>query len=99
MLNHGWLGGFAYLALVGATLVAGFRCVFIRTPWQGPLIALYASFVGLALESLVVDTDHSRLYFQLLGVVWGLIAASLMHYRTARLVTTESFRLAMSARR
>jgi hypothetical protein len=81
MLNHGWMGGITYIALVLTTFVAGLRCAFIRTPWQGPLIALYASYVGLALESLIVDTDHSRLYFQLLGVLWGLIAMTVKFRR------------------
>ena len=80
-LNHGWIGGLAYIGLVLTTLIAGFQCALDRTPWQTILIALYASYVGLAAESFIVDTDHGRLYYQLIGVIWGLIAATLIRRR------------------
>ena len=83
-LNHGWVGGFAYIALTILTLIAGLRCSLVRTPWQTMMIAMYGSFVGLALESFIVDTDHFRLYFQLLGIVWGLIAATVNFQRDSR---------------
>jgi hypothetical protein len=83
-LNHGWIGGFAYIGLTIGTLIAGFRCSLVRTPWQTILIALYTSYIGLALESFIVDTDHFRLYFQLIGVVWGLIAATMSFQRSQR---------------
>ncbi|MGE3150878.1 MAG: O-antigen ligase domain-containing protein, partial [Pseudorhodoplanes sp.] len=84
-VNHGWIGGFAYIGLVLTTIYAGFRFSLVRTPWQGPLIALYCSFIGLAAESFIVDTDHGRLYYQLLGVVWGLIAATIKFQISAHL--------------
>jgi hypothetical protein len=76
-LNHGWLGGVAYVGLVLTTVIVGFRCALIRTPWQTVLIALFASYIGLAMESFIVDTDHGRLYYQLIGIIWGLIAATI----------------------
>jgi hypothetical protein len=83
-LNHGWIGGFAYIALTLLTLIVGLKCSLVRTPWQTMMIALYGSFIGLALESFIVDTDHFRLYFQLLGIVWGLIAATVNFQRANR---------------
>jgi hypothetical protein len=76
-LSYSWLGGFAYLALILATLALGFRCLRIATPWQPVLIAAYAAFVGVALEGFVIDTDHWRHFFLFLGIIWGLSAASL----------------------
>jgi hypothetical protein len=76
MLNHGWAGGLAYLTLVVLTLCVGFQALLVPTPWQTFLIATYLSFVALALEALVVDTDHWRHFYLLLGLVWGMAAAT-----------------------
>lgn len=73
---YGWLGGFAYCSLVVITLVFGFRALLVRTPWQMPLIAIYASFFGVVAEGFIIDTDHWRHYFLLLGLIWALIAAT-----------------------
>jgi O-antigen ligase/polysaccharide polymerase Wzy-like membrane protein len=82
-MSGGWLSGFCYLTLVLLTLVKGFRFVFARTPWRSIYIAVYAAFVGVAGESLLIDSDHWRHYFLLLGVLWGLMAASWHHQRSA----------------
>jgi O-antigen ligase len=75
-LVYGWLGGIAYLTLVVTTLVVGFRAALIRAPWQLYLIAAYATFVGEVAESFIIDSDHWRHYFLILGLVWGLSAAT-----------------------
>ena len=76
-LVYGWLGGAAYLALVAVTLVFGLLTVSTPTPWQYYLITAYAVFVGEAFEGLIVDTDHWRHFFLVLGLVWGLGAATI----------------------
>ncbi len=76
-LVYGWLGGAAYLALVVVTLAIGLRAAAVATPWQYYLIAAFASFVGEACEGFVVDTDHWRHFFLLLGMIWGLTAATI----------------------
>ena len=82
-MSGGWLSGFCYLTLALVTVVRGFRFVFVRAPWRATYIAVYAAFVGVAGESLVIDSDHWRHYFLLLGVLWGLMAASWQHQRNA----------------
>ena len=54
----------------------GLRFVFVRTPWQPIYHAVYAAFVGIVGESVIIDIDHWRHYFLILGVLWGLMAAS-----------------------
>jgi hypothetical protein len=76
-LVYGWLGGAAYLALVAITLVFGLLNVAVPTPWQYCLITAYAVFAGEAFEGLIVDTDHWRHFFLVLGMVWGLGAATI----------------------
>ena len=75
-LVYGWLGGLAYVALIVLTLVVGLGAALKRTPWQPYLIAVYATFVGVVGEGIVIDTDHWRHFFLLLGIIWGLVAAS-----------------------
>jgi len=75
-LVYGWLGGVIYVTLVALTFVIGLRYVFLRTPWQPYLIAAYAAYVGEIGEGIIIDTDHWRHFFLLLGLVWGLSVAS-----------------------
>jgi hypothetical protein len=72
----GWLSGACYPTLVVCTLVFGLRTVFARTPWQPTAIVVYAAYVGTATESYIIDTDHWRHGFLVLGVLWGLIGAT-----------------------
>jgi hypothetical protein len=72
----GWLSGFCYLTLVCVTLINGLRHAFVDTPWRAIYIAVYAVFLGIVGESLIIDTDHWRHFFLLLGVLWGLMIAA-----------------------
>ena len=75
-LVYGWGGGFAYVTLLVLTLLAGFRFALVTTPWQPYLIAALAAFCGAVGEGFVIDTDHWRHFFLLLGMIWGLVAAT-----------------------
>lgn len=89
LLNHGWVGGAAYLTLIVLTLYVGFKALWVRTPWQTFFIATYLPFVALVLEAFVVDTDHWRHFYLLLGLVWGLFAATINFRRTAILSSPQ----------
>jgi hypothetical protein len=91
MLNHGWLGGSMYLAMVLTTLVIGFRAALTRAPWQDFLIVAVATYLGLCLESAIVDTDHWRHYYLLLGVIWGMSAATANYVRQQQKTERLSF--------
>ncbi len=84
-LVYGWLGGATYLALVAITLVVGLRYARIPAPWQHYLIAAYAVFVGEVGEGTIVDTDHWRHFFLMLGMIWGLTVATINYHRRLRL--------------
>ncbi len=75
-MSGGWLSGCVYFALTVTTLVKGLRFVFVATPWRATYIVIFAAFVGVAFESAIIDTDHWRHYFLLLGVLWGLMTVS-----------------------
>ncbi|HYD15199.1 MAG TPA: O-antigen ligase family protein [Hyphomicrobium sp.] len=75
-MNAGWVGGMLYLISVFGTLIAGVYAIRKRTSLQGPLIVVTASFAGLVFEGFVIDTDHWRHFFILMGLIWGLIDAA-----------------------
>ena len=85
-MSGGWLAGVCYPALMFTTTAVGFRYLFVRTPWQRAYIAFFAAFLGAFVESFIIDTDHWRHYFLLLGTMWGLFAATQMHIQ-ARLAS------------
>ena len=78
-LSGGWLAGFGYLTLSILTIAMSTRFLFARTPWQPLYQAFYAAYVGVIGESVIIDIDHWRHYFLILGVLWGLIAASVQY--------------------
>jgi hypothetical protein len=75
-IAYGWVGGSAYLLIVILTLARGLAAIRRQSPWRTYLIAAYATFVGLTLEGLIVDTDHWRHFFLLVGLIWGVSAAT-----------------------
>lgn len=74
--SYGWLGGAAYLALILSTLLVGFRYALVRAPWGPYLIVTFAAFFGTVVEGMVIDTDHWRHFYLLLGIIWGLSIAT-----------------------
>lgn len=79
LLDYSWLGFAAYLTLILWTLAAGFRILFRRRPWQPYLICVYIVFVGHVALGTVIDTDHWRHFYLLLGLLWGMIALEQRH--------------------
>jgi len=75
-MSGGWLAGFGYLALSTVTLAMSTRFLFVRTPWQPVYHAIYAAYAGVIGESIIIDIDHWRHYFLILGALWGLMAAT-----------------------
>jgi hypothetical protein len=75
-LAGGWLSGVCYAAAMVVTLMVGLQFVFVATPWRQTYTAVYAAFFGVFVESTIIDSNHWRHYFLLLGLVWGLMTAS-----------------------
>jgi len=75
-MSGGWLSGVCYPALVFVTVRTGFRYVFVRVPWQPTYLAIFAAFLGTVGESFIIDTDHWRHFWMMLGVMWGMFVAA-----------------------
>lgn len=74
VLEYGWLGFVSYLTLVFWTLGLGFRYLLRDRPWQPFLMTAYITFAGHMLIGMVIDTDHWRHFYILLGILWGCFA-------------------------
>ena len=81
LFDYSWLGFAAYVSLTVWTLVAGFKILFRNRYWQPFLLCAYIVFVGHIIIGNVIDTDHWRHFFLLLGIIWGCIAAEAQHQR------------------
>src|SRR4029079_12004335 len=75
-MSGGWISGICYPALVFTTVIMGVRHIFVPVPWQRAYLAVFSAFVGTVGESFVIDTDHWRHFWMMLGAMWGMIAAA-----------------------
>jgi hypothetical protein len=75
-MSGGWLSGFAYLTLTAVTLTSASRFLRAEAPWRATYHVIYAAYLGVAVESAIIDIDHWRHYFLILGALWGLMVAS-----------------------
>jgi O-antigen ligase len=80
-MSGGWVAGLTYFALCAITLMMSTRFLFVRTPWLPLYHVLYAAYVAVVAESTFIDIEHWRHYFLILGVLWGLMAASRAYAR------------------
>jgi O-antigen ligase len=81
LLDYGWLGFVSFLTLTLWTIAAGFRVLLRDRPWQPYLLCTYVAFIGNIALGTVIDIDHWRHLYLLLGLVWGAIA---LEYRYQR---------------
>lgn len=88
-MSGGWISGICYPALVFITAITGFRYIFVRVPWQRAYLAIFAAFLGTVGESFIIDTDHWRHFWMMLGAMWGMFAAA-ERYKSAQPVNGEA---------
>jgi len=81
-MSGGWLSGVCYPALIVVTVIMGFRHVLTPVPWQRFYLAIFAAFLGTAGENFVIDTDHWRHFWMMLGTMWGMFAAAQPYKRS-----------------
>src|SRR5690606_29524859 len=81
LTTHGWFGFVVYAILMGATIWGGFKLLLRNRPWQPFLMICWVSFVGHNIIGNVIDTDHWRHFFMLLGLIWGCMALEYKHWR------------------
>jgi hypothetical protein len=83
-MSGGWISGISYPALVFTTGLLGFRYIFVRTPWQRAYLAVFAAYLGTVGEAFIIDTDHWRHFWMMLGAMWGMFVATQQYIATAQ---------------
>ncbi len=84
-MSGGWISGVCYPALVFITALLGFRYIFVRVPWQRAYLAVFAAYLGTVGEAFIIDTDHWRHFWMMLGIMWGMFVATQQYMATAQL--------------
>ncbi len=75
LTSYGWLGFVAFVTLAAWTLISAFPVLFRTSAWQHHAQAAYVVFLGHLVLGAVIDIDHWRHVYLLLGLLWGMIAA------------------------
>ena len=73
--NDGWIGGFAWLFIVGTSSFVGFRLIFTPSPYRSLAQVFFPALFALLLQGFQIDVDHWRQVFLCFGAVWGLETA------------------------
>jgi hypothetical protein len=88
-MSGGWLAGLCYPTLIVVTAIMGFRHVLTPVPWQRLYLAIFAAFLGTVGEAFIIDTDHWRHFWMMLGTMWGMFAAA-QPYKAAAMLRPKS---------
>ncbi|QQR35322.1 hypothetical protein JI749_13275 [Devosia oryziradicis] len=72
---YGWGGGAIYYLLIILTLWRGIAALTRPSPYRLMMIPLVATFTMLVGESAIIDSDHWRHYYLLIGLIWGVSTA------------------------
>ena len=82
LLDYSWLGFAAYMAMTWITLGIGIKLLFRKRPWQTFLVCAYAVYVAHVFVGNIIDTDHWRHFYLLLGIIWGSYGLEKRHQLT-----------------
>ncbi len=81
LLDYSWLGFASFLILTCWTFAAGFKILFRPRPWQPFLLCAYIVFTGHIALGSIIDIDHWRHFYILIGLIWGCLALEQSHQR------------------
>lgn len=74
LMDYGWLGFASWVLMIVWTLAGGLRSILRRTPWQPYVTCAWATVAGHVMLGNVIDTDHWRHLYLLIGLVWAGMA-------------------------
>lgn len=69
--HYGWGGGIAFYALIFLTLIRGLAGLRYRNV-RLLLIPLLAVYIPHVIEAAIIDIDHWRHFFLIVGLIWGV---------------------------
>jgi hypothetical protein len=81
LTTYGWLGFTCWVSMICWTIYIGFRNLLKERPWQPFLMIAWIVILGHVGIGNVIDTDHWRHLYMLIGIVWGCGALEQRHQR------------------
>lgn len=93
LMDYGWLGFVSFLTIVITTIAGGFRILFRDRPWQPYLLCAYVVFLGHIALGTVIDMDHWRHFYLLIGLIWGAMALESRYQKAQRTTRPVSVRV------
>lgn len=81
LMAYGWIGFFSYLTVTVITLFGGFKLLGRTRPWQPYLICAWSVYAGHIVLAWVIDIDHWRHAYLIIGMIWGCMALEVRHQR------------------
>ena len=73
LMGYGWIGFISWMILIIWTLVAGFKLLFNNRPWRVYFQIAYVVFTSHLLLGWIIDVDHWRHVYLMLGIIWGCV--------------------------
>lgn len=98
LLDYSWAGFAAYVTLTWVTLGIGFKLLFRDRPWQPFLVSAYVVYVAHVFVGNIIDTDHWRHFYLLLGIIWGSHGLEKRHQLTLRRGADAAYSGALTSR-
>jgi len=74
-LETGWLGGITFCFFLILTIWKSFRLCLERTEPDDAYLVVFASVIGILVESMIIHSTHWRHFYLLLAMLWGPILA------------------------
>lgn len=74
LMAGGWAGGLLYISLCLAIVVAGFHHALKPTRTRGLFLIVFGALVATILQGFLIDSDHWRHFYLLMGLTVGLMA-------------------------
>lgn len=72
---YGWGGAFFFYVLLIVTLWKGCVMLLRPSPYRLMAIPVMATFSMVVAESIIIDSDHWRHIYLMIGMIWGLSTA------------------------
>ncbi len=92
LMAYGWLGFAAWMTMTVTTLVGGARILGRDRPWKPFLFCAWSIFLGHQFLGWVIDLDHWRHVYLLVGIIWGCMALEARYQRERRLASPAARR-------
>ncbi len=81
LMAYGWLGFASWLTMTVCTIFGPIPILLKQRPWTPYLQIAWAAFVGHIIIAYVIDIDHWRHVYLMIGIIWGCMALESRHQR------------------